>query len=92
MLADAEKQQQEKQLAALKQKKEDYLATFSTDAGKRVLKDLEHVCFINRSTFPKSADALSLALHEGMRFVAVHIKNMMDFDLTTINKLVQKGE
>lgn len=79
----------EEQIEDLKQRKRDYVACFSTAEGKRVLADLESMCYINRTTFTPN-DALRIALNEGQRFVVVHIKNMMSLDIKTLEKL--KGE
>ena len=82
----------EQQIAELEQLKRDYVATFSSEAGKKVLKHLEGISYINKTTFAKDGQGLTLAFHEGMRFVIVHIKNMMVFDLKTLRQLAQKGE
>ena len=81
----------EQQMAELEQMKKDYLTTFSTEAGKKVLASLENSCFVHKTTFPKNSEGLTLAFHEGMRFVAVHIKNMMNMNIETLKKLV-KGD
>jgi hypothetical protein len=80
----------EKNTEALKQLKKDYLAVFSSEAGKRVLSNLEKICYIYRTTF-SSQEGRTL-LNEGMRFVVVHIKNMMTLDLEQLKKLSLKGE
>ena len=87
-----DKELAETQMAEIEQLKKDYSALFSNDTGKKVLKHLEDVCYIHRSTFPKDAQALTLAFHEGMRYVVVHIKNMMDFRIEKIKKLARKEE
>ena len=81
-----------KQLAELEQMKKDYLNVFSTVAGKQVLENLENVCFIHKTTFTKDTNGLTIAFHEGMRFVVVHIKNMMTMNIETLKKLATKGE
>lgn len=80
----------EKQLAELEQKKKDYVSTYSTAEGKRVLQDLEAICFMNRTTF--SVKEGRTLLNEGMRFVVVHIKNMMIMDVAKLRKLTEKGD
>jgi hypothetical protein len=80
----------EKQIAEIEQKKRDYSSVFSSETGKRVLADLENTCFINRTTF-SAAEGRTL-LNEGMRFVVVHIKNMMNMNIELLKKLAQKGE
>lgn len=80
----------EEQIAKLQQLKKDYVATFSTEAGKKVFADLEKTCFVNRTTF--STMAGRTLFNEGMRFVVVHIKNMMTMSIETIKKLIQKED
>lgn len=82
----------EQQMAGLEQLKKDYVSTFSSEAGKKVLKHLESILFTDRSTFPKNCNELALAFNEGQRYVLVHIKNMMDFKIDKIKELVKKGE
>ena len=78
------------QLNEIRQRKRDYLAAFGSEEGKRVLKDLEGMCYINKTTFSATRDRT--LLNEGMRFVVVHIKNIMDMDIKTLTKLVREGE
>lgn len=80
----------EKQLADLKQTKEEYVAVFGSQVGKKVLASLEQICYINRTTYSRPVEALDLAMHEGMRFVIIHIKNMMKLDITKIMKLKEE--
>jgi len=68
-----------KVLAARKQLKEDYLATFSTDAGKRVLTDLANRCFAGRTSF--NGDAYQTVFNEGRRSIYIHIVGTMNLDL-----------
>ena len=83
----------ERQLAEIEQLKKDYISTFSTDQGKAVLKHLKNTCYVNKSTFPKDANGLTLAFHEGMRYVVgVHIKNMMTMDIESIKKLMSANK
>lgn len=89
-MVTAEKEQQENQLNELKELKKAYLDVFTGTSGKKILTDLERMCFINRTTYPQDKQALTLAFHEGMRMVIIHIKNMMIMDLKKINELVQK--
>lgn len=86
-----EEQQQlnEEQLANLEQRKRDYAQTFSSESGKRVLADLNNICFMNRTTY-SNQDGKTL-LNEGMRFVAVHINNIINMDIGTLKKLTRKG-
>jgi hypothetical protein len=80
----------ERQMEEIEQKKKDYIAVFSTAEGKRVLADLENVCFIHRTTY-SNQEGRTL-LNEGMRFVVVHIKNIMNMNVEKLKKLIQKGE
>lgn len=69
----------------LKALREDYKKTFSTEEGKRVLKDLENTCFYNTTTF--SDKALMIAFNEGNRAVFLHIKTILELDIETLEKL-----
>lgn len=82
---------QEAQMVKLEQMKKDYATVFSTNEGKRVLANLEEVCYIHRTTFPKDAQALTLAFHEGMRYVIVHIRNMAKMDINRLKELIKEG-
>lgn len=82
----------EEQMGKIEQLKKDYISTFSSEAGKKVLKDLERRCFTNKTTFPQNATALNLALNEGMRFVVVYIKNMINMNVELLKELTQRGE
>lgn len=77
----------ERQMPELEQMKRDYISVFSSAEGKRVLAHLEDICFINRTTF-SSVEGKTL-LNEGMRYVIVHIKNMLNFNIEKIRKLVE---
>lgn len=76
--------------ADMKQKKKDYIDAFSSGAGKRVLADLEHLGYINRTTYSHVPGRMQL--NEGMRFLVVHIKNMMSMDIEQLEALMQKGD
>ena len=80
----------EEPFAEIEQLKKDYLAAFNTEAGKRVLMDLENKCFINKTTFANSEGRT--LFNEGMRFVIVNIKNMLKLDLKTLKKLAEQQE
>lgn len=62
----------------------DYREIFKTEAGKRVLKDLEERCFIKRPTLAR--DSLGMAFNEGKRTVCLHIQDMLT------RRFVLKGE
>ena len=69
------------------------LLVHKTDAGKRVLENLETSCHINKTTLPKtSGDSLRLAFNEGQRSVVLHIRNMLNFDLKTLEKFAKARE
>ena len=74
----------------LKQLKRDYMATFGTEPGKRVLKDLEDKGYIHRSTFSAVRDRT--LLNEGIRYMVVYIKNMLTRDLEELEKLIREGD
>ncbi len=74
----------------LEENKKDYLETFSSGRGKKVLEDLEKVCFINKSTYSDKPGGTFI--NEGMRMVIVHIKNMMDFNVEKIIKLMKEKD
>jgi len=78
--ADKEQRQQiEKQIAENQQL---YQRIFNTDDGKKVLKDLEKRCFINHTTYSDNHGQMSF--NEGRRSIYVHIKNLLEKDLTKI--------
>jgi hypothetical protein len=61
----------------LKQQKTDYLITFSTQEGERVLADLQSA-YYHRSSF--SRDPYETAFKEGQRAVIVRILNLLKED------------
>ena len=79
-------EQENKSLAQIKELKKNYISAFS-GRGEKVLEDLEKKCFINKSTFPADGNDLKLAFNEGMRFVVVSIKNMINMDIKTLDEL-----
>jgi hypothetical protein len=63
----------------------DYEYIFATEQGKRVLKDLSNQCYEHCVTFvPGSADGT--AFNEGKRWVALHIRRMLETDPHQIGK------
>ena len=58
----------------LKQQKKDYMITFGTKEGERVLADLLSA-YYHRSSFSK--DPYETAFNEGSRAVIVRIKNLI---------------
>jgi hypothetical protein len=59
-----------------------YQRVFGTNDGKAVLKDLEKRCFINHTTYNDSYGQMSFS--EGRRSIYIHIKNLLEKDLTQI--------
>lgn len=70
-----------KSLQKLKDVKLAYLRLFSSEDGKKVLKDLEGVCFVNRTTY--SPDPGMTEVREGARSVWLYINKMMAVDNPT---------
>jgi hypothetical protein len=60
----------------LEQLKDMYNQTFDSDAGKKVLRDLEARCNWRASSYV-AGDANATAFEEGKRAVILHIHNMM---------------
>lgn len=69
----------------LKGLRNDYKQTFSTEEGKRVLKDLEKVCLFRTTTFDK--DSHVMAFQEGLRGVYLHITTIMDIDIEELERI-----
>ena len=80
----------EKQMNEIRELKKDYIETFSSPRGKKVLSNLEKICFTNKTTY--SVDPNRIYLNEGMRFVVIHIKNMMNMNIETLRNLARKVE
>ena len=68
----------DKTLQVLKDLKVSYRKCFESEDGKKVLKDLYRVCYMDDTTFNK--DPYITAFQEGIRSVAVHIKRAMEDD------------
>jgi hypothetical protein len=66
---------------------EDYRKVFSTEEGKRVLKDLEKIGFFNTTTF--NNDAIAMAFNEGNRAFLLHIKTILDMDIETLKRIYE---
>jgi len=69
----------------IKGMREDYIKTFSTEEGIRVLKDLEKVCMFKTTTFDK--DSHVMAFQEGLRGVYLHIKTIMELNVEELEKM-----
>ena len=74
----------EEQIKKLKQLKTDYLQTFNTDAGQRVLNDLKNRFFWNDTTFSEIQGKTQL--NEGGRRVLLTIENMMALPIEELTK------
>lgn len=68
-----------KQIAANQQL---YKRVFDNEDGKAVLKDLEKRCFVNFTTYNDSHGQMSFS--EGRRSIYIHIKNLIEKNLTQI--------
>jgi len=66
----------DKTLQVLKDLKVSYRRCFESEDGKKVLKDLYRVCYMDDTTFNK--DPYVAAFQEGIRSVALHIKQAID--------------
>lgn len=59
---------------------------FGTESGAAALKDLEGYCGYNRSSYIRTegmaVDPLEMAFLEGKRDVLIHIKRILDLELT----------
>ena len=73
----------------LKGLRNDYQQVFSTEEGKRVIKDLEKVCLFKTTTFSK--DALIMAFQEGLRAVFLHINTIMNMDIEELERLANQS-
>lgn len=69
----------------LKQLQQDYRNTFSTESGKRVLKDLENICFYKSTVF--APDNNVMAFKEGNRAVYLHILTILELTPDKLKEL-----
>lgn len=68
-----------------------YRVTFSTEAGREVLKDLENFCNYNHPCFVRGeADTTAFSL--GMRNVYLRIKKILETDLETKKQTEVKSD
>jgi len=75
----------EEQKKQLEQLRNDYLQTFNTDAGQRVLEDLQKRFFWNNTTFPFPTGTTEQCLiNEGGRRVLLTIQSMMELPIEEI--------
>lgn len=71
----------------------DYKATFNTEAGKRVLEDLELRNFMKTTTFDGNPNIM--IYREGQRSVLLHINTMRTADIKRLRELqeaMEKGQ
>ena len=74
----------EEEIKKIKQLKINYCQTFGSEAGARVLKDLEARCFKNATTH--TAEPNGIYINEGKRCVILTIESMMALDVDEIAK------
>ena len=79
--------QYEKLLAKLKSKKHYYEATFNTQAGKEVLRDLAISCFADRSTYDN--DQRKSDKNAGRREVFLEIMTILKRDLSELERTIK---
>uniref|UniRef100_A0A6H2A1G9 Bbp19-like phage domain-containing protein n=1 Tax=viral metagenome TaxID=1070528 RepID=A0A6H2A1G9_9ZZZZ len=72
------------QIEKLQALKTDYINTFSSENGKKVLEDLEKRCFIKTTAFANTDRDTNFNL--GMQAIILHIKSMIDLDIERIKK------
>lgn len=77
-----------KQVKELELLKASYHKVFATEEGKRVLKDLQGVCFMNSTTINENANIT--AFNEGCRSVLLHIQTRMN--LGSIHRLKEEDD
>lgn len=83
---------EEKQQSEIKQKKQDYIQVFSSEAGKRVKKELEQLCYFNRTPFVPN-DPHGTSNNVGKQFVIVHINNWINKDIKKLIEIFnERGE
>lgn len=70
--------------------KTDYINTFSSESGKKVLKDLVDRCFVKNTTF--AGDVNQMIFNEGTRSIILHIKSMIDLDIERIKKRQESAD
>lgn len=76
------KEQLKKLEAQLAESSQKYKRVFQGEDGEWVLKDLEKRCFLNHTTYNDNHGQMSF--NEGRRSIYVHIKNLLEKDLTQI--------
>lgn len=74
----------------LKQLQADFKKVFDSDAGKRVLDDLQRRGFLHTTTI--ADNQLKMAYREGMRSMALHIKTMLEYDFEQVRKRIKEDD
>ena len=72
----------------LKEMKQAYIDTFTTEKGKRVLRDLNRYRY--KTTF--RLDPIEMAYREGQRSLVLHIENMIRLDYEKLQEQVKTQE
>jgi len=66
------------------QRNMDFLNTFGSETGKRVLDYLSKFCLENRPTFRKDSERES-SFNEGSRFVILEIRKWLNIDVSKLH-------
>lgn len=77
-------------LARQRQRRADYQATFASDAGGRVLRDLIRFCHMDQPSF--AADPCITAFNEGERRVFLRILGILRLSDNDILKLAREND
>jgi len=59
----------------------DYKNVFGSEAGKRVLKDLEKFCFYKQPTFNGTSDTNIMIMREGQRSIYLYIQARLEKEI-----------
>ncbi|MFA5165584.1 MAG: hypothetical protein WC481_08505 [Candidatus Omnitrophota bacterium] len=76
----------DEQINKIAELKRAYVECFSTDAGKKVLEDLESRCFV-KSTAYIPGDIYTSVFNEGTRANVLYMKTMISLDIEQIKNL-----
>lgn len=79
------------QLKKLRELKESYITCFSTDAGKKVLEDLERKSRVHTTTFIPG-DIYATIFNEGMRANVLYMRTMINLDVERLAELQAEAE
>lgn len=78
-------------LSKQKQRVQDYMITFNSEHGKKVLHDMMTRFGMLRSSFIKG-DSHEMAFMEGQRNVLLFIMHQMKIDMDALNKMIDEGD